>query len=79
MFLDLVLDEEEKLVAKVAEDMAGSTLCLLFELGTLSASLCGSADGQDAIISVEVRDAGVGPAVGRSSQRVLGAGYVYNG
>ena len=62
----------------VAGDMAGSMLYLLFELDTLSAPLCGSADGEGAIISAEVRDAWVGPAVGRSSERVLGAGYVYN-
>ena len=63
----------------VAGDMAGSILYLLFELDTLSASLCGSADGQGAIFSAEVRDAWVGPTVGRSSERVLVSGIVYNG
>ena len=51
--------------------MAGSILHLLFELDTLNTSFCGSADVQGAIISAEVRDAWVGPMVGRSSERVL--------
>ena len=59
--------------------MAGSILHLLFELDTLSASLFGSVDGQGAIFSAEVRDAWVGPAVGRSSECVLVSGIVYNG
>ena len=63
----------------MAGDMAGSILYLLFELDTPNASLCGSADGQGAIISAEVRDAWVGPTVGRSSERVLVSGIVYNG
>jgi hypothetical protein len=63
----------------VAGDVAGSILYVLFELDTLSASLCCSADGQGAIFSVEVRDAWVGPVVGRSSERVLVSGIVYNG
>ena len=40
-----------------AGDVAGSINYLLFEPGTLSASVCGSADTQDAIFSAEVRDA----------------------
>ena len=63
----------------VAGDMAGSILYLLLELDTLSASLCGSADCQGAILRVEVREAWVGPAVGRSSECVLGDGNVYIG
>ena len=63
----------------VAGDVVGSILYVLFELDTLSASLCGSADGQGAIFSVEVRDAWVGPVVGRSSERVFVSGVVYNG
>ena len=63
----------------VAGDMAGSILHLLFELDTLSTSFCGSADVQGAIISAEVRDAWVGPTVGRSSNRVLVSGIAYNG
>ena len=59
--------------------MAGSISHLLVEPDTLSASLCGSADAQNAIFSVEVRDAWVGPGVGRSSERVLVSGIVYNG
>ena len=59
--------------------MAGSILHLLFELDTLSASLCGSADGQGAIFSAEVRDAWFGPTVGRSSERVVVSVIVYNG
>ena len=62
-----------------AGDMAGSILYLLLELDTLSASLCGSADCQGAILRVEVREAWVGPAVGRSSECVLGDGNVYIG
>ena len=38
-------------------DVAGSIIYLLFEPDTLSASVCGSADAQDAIFSVHVRDA----------------------
>ena len=60
-------------------DVAGSIIYLLFEPDTLSASVCGSADTQDAIFSAEVRDAWFGPTVGRSSEHVLGAGDVYNG
>ena len=63
----------------VAGDMAGSILHFLFELDTLSKSFCGSADGQGAIISAEVRDAWVGPTVGRSSERVVVSVTVYNG
>ena len=63
----------------MAGDVAGSILYLLFELDTLSASLCGSADDQSAVFSVEVRDAWVGPVAGRSSERVLVSGIVYNG
>ena len=59
-----------------AGGMAGSILCLLFELRTLSASLCGPADGKGAVFSAEVRDAWVGPAVVRSSECVLGDGNV---
>jgi len=60
-------------------DVAGSMIYLLVEPDTLSASVCGSADGQGAIFSVEVRDAWVRPAVGRSSQCVLGDSNVYIG
>ena len=63
----------------MAGDVAGSILYLLVEPDTLSASLCGSADGQSAIFSAEVRDAWVGPTVGRSSECVLVSGIVYNG
>ena len=59
--------------------MAGSIIHLLFEPDTLSASVCGSADTQGAIFSVQVRDAWVGPVVGRSSERELVSGIVYNG
>ena len=59
--------------------MAGSILYLLFEPDTLSASVCGSADTQDAIFSAEVRDAWVGSTVGRSSERVVVSVIVYNG
>ena len=62
-----------------AGDEAGFVSYLLFEPDTLSASVCGSADTQDAILSAEVRDAWVGPTVGRSSERVLVSGIVYNG
>ena len=62
-----------------AGDVAGSIIYLLVEPDTLSASVCGSADGQWAVFSAEVSDAWVGPTVGRSSERVLGAGNVYNG
>ena len=63
----------------MAGDMAGSILYLLFELETLSASICGSADTQDAIFSAEVRDAWFGSTVGRSSERVVVSVTVYNG
>ena len=59
--------------------MARSVIYLLVEPDTLSASVRGSADAQGAVCSVEVSDAWVGPAVGWSSERVLGAGDVYNG
>ena len=62
-----------------AGDVAGAIIYLLLELDTLSASVCGSADAQWAVFSAEVRDASVGSAVGRASERVLGAGDVYNG
>ena len=62
-----------------AGDVAGSIIYLLAEPDTLDALLCGSADGQWAVFSAEVSDAWVGPAVGWSSERVLGAGNVYNG
>ena len=62
-----------------AGDVAGSIPHLLIQADTLSAPVCGSADAQDALFSVQVRDAWVGPAVGRSSERVLGAVHVYNG
>ena len=64
---------------RMAGDETGSILYLLLELDTLSASFCGSVDGQGAIFSVEVRDAWVGPVVGRSSECVLVSGIVYNG
>ena len=60
-------------------DVAGSISYLLFEPDTLSTSFCGSADTQDAILSAEVRDAWFGPAVGRSSERVVVSVIVYNG
>ena len=63
----------------MAGDMAGSIPHLLIEPDTLSSSVCGSADAQDAIFSVEVRDAWVGPTVGRSSERVVVSVIVYNG
>ena len=59
--------------------MAGSILHLLFELDTLNTSFGGSADVQGAIFSAEVRDAWVGPTVGRSSERVVVSVTVYNG
>ena len=62
-----------------AGDVAGSIIYLLAEPDTLDALLCGSADGQWAVFSAEVSDAWVGPAVGWSSERVLGAGNAYNG
>ena len=62
-----------------AGDVAGSIPHLLVEPDTLSASVCSSADIQDAIFSAEVRDAWVGPAVGRSSERVVVSVIVYNG
>ena len=61
-----------------AGDVAGSNIYLLFEPDTLSASVCGSADAQWAVFSAEVSDAWVEAVVGRSSERVLGAGDVYN-
>ena len=63
----------------MAGDVAGSILYLLVEPDTLSASVCGSADAQNAIFSVQVRDAWVGPPVGRSSECVVVSGIVYNG
>jgi hypothetical protein len=63
----------------MAGDMAGSILYLLLELDTPSASVCGSADVQGVIISAEVRDAWVGPTVGRSSECVVVKGIVYTG
>ena len=63
----------------VAGDVAGSILYVLFEMDTLSASICGSVDGQGAIFSVQdvqVRDAWVGPVVGQLSERVLVSGIV---
>ena len=62
-----------------AGGVAGSITYLLSESDTLSASVCGYSDAQGAVCSVEVSDAWVGPAVGWSSERVLGAGDVYNG
>ena len=62
-----------------AGDVAGSIIYLLFELDTLSASACCSLDAQGAVFSAKVLDTGVGPAVGWSLERVLGAGDVYNG
>ena len=59
--------------------MAGSMIYLLVETDTLSASVRGSADAPGAVLSAEVSGARVGPVVGRSSERVLGAGDVYNG
>ena len=64
---------------RMAGDVAGSIPHLLIEPGTLSASLCGSADAQDAIFSVHVRDAWVGPTVGRPFECVLVSDIVYNG
>ena len=61
-----------------AGDVAGSIIYLLFEPDTLSASVCGSADAQWAVFSAEVSDACIGPVVGRSSERVLVSGVVYN-
>ena len=62
-----------------AGGMIGSILCLLFELDMLNASLCGSPDAQDTKFSAEVRDAWVGPTVGRPSECVLVSDIVYNG
>ena len=62
-----------------AGDVAGSIPHLLVEPDTLGASVCGSAGAQDAIFSVEVCDAWVGPTVGRSSERVVVSVIVYNG
>ena len=64
---------------RMAGDVARSIPHLLVESDTLSASVCGSADAQHAIFSVHVCDAWVGPTVGRSSERVLVSGIVYNG
>ena len=64
---------------RMAGDESKSILYLLLELDTLSASFCGSADGQGAIFSVEMRDAWVGPTR-RSVVRVcIVSGIVYNG
>jgi hypothetical protein len=62
-----------------AGDVAGSIIYLLFEPGTLSASVCGSVDTQDAIFSAEVRDAWFGLTVGRLSERVVVSIIVYKG
>ena len=59
--------------------MVGCILRLLFELDTQRTILLGSADGQSAVVSAEVLDSGVGPAVGWSSKHVLGTSDVYNG
>ena len=59
--------------------MAGSIIYLLVEPDTLSASVRGSADAPGAVLSAEVSGAWVGHAVGRASERVLGAVYVLNG
>ena len=62
-----------------AGDVAGSIPHLLIQVDTLSAPVCGSADAQDALFSVQVRGAWVGPTVGRSSERVVVSVIVYNG
>ena len=62
-----------------AGDVAGSIPHLLIQADTLSAPVCGSADAQDALFSVQVRGAWVGPTVGRSSERVVVSVIVYNG
>ena len=62
-----------------AGGMGECILSLLFEPDTLSASVCGSADGQWSVFSAEVSDAWVGPVVGWVSECVLGAGDVYHG
>ena len=59
--------------------MAGSIIYLLVEPDTLSASVRGSADAPGALFSAEVLDTGVGPALGWSPEREVGAGDVYNG
>ena len=64
---------------RMAGDETGSIPHLLIEPDTLSASVCGSADTQDAIFSAEVRGAWFGSTVGRSSERVVVSVIVYNG
>ena len=63
-----------------AGGVVGSIIYLLGEPDTLSASVSGSVDGQWAVFSAEVSrrlaKAWVAPAVGRSSERVLGASNV---
>ena len=63
----------------MAGDEAGSNPHLLDEPDTHSATVCGSADTQDATISVHERGAWVGPTVGRPSECVLVSDIVYNG
>ena len=63
----------------MAGDEAGSNPHFLDEPDTHSATFCGSADGQGAIISVHERDACVGPTVGRPSECVIVSDIVYNG
>ena len=57
--------------------MAGLLLHLLFNADTLVAGSWGSGDGKGTGISCKVRDAWVGPTVGRSSLRVVVSVIVY--
>ena len=63
----------------MAGDESGSNSHLLVEPDSHSATVCGSADSQVAIISVHERGAWVGPTVGRPSECVLVSDIVYNG
>ena len=59
--------------------MAGLLFRLLLNADTLITGSWGSGDGEGTGILCKVRDAWVGPTVGRSPERVLVSGIVYNG